>query len=151
VKLSEVVAEALRWIPAPLPRAIPIRVEDGGAPEVVASAGQIEQVVVNLVTNGARAVPEGKRGLVVVRTGPGSPGMARLEVADDGTGIEPALLERIFEPFFTTSPAGPGRGMGLGLAICHSIVTSHGGTISVESEVGKGSTFRVELPAAPPA
>jgi PAS domain S-box-containing protein len=151
VQLREVVAEALRWIPSPLARSAVVRVEDGGAPDVVASAGQLEQVVVNLVSNGARAIPEGKRGLVIVRTGPGSPGMARLEVVDDGTGIHPAIRERIFEPFFTTRQAGEGKGMGLGLAICHSIVTAHGGTISVESEVGKGSTFRVELPAAPAA
>ena len=64
-------------------------------------------------------------------------------------GIAPEHRSRIFEPFFTTRPAGDGRGSGLGLAICHSIVTVHGGTLTVESEVGKGSTFRVELPAAP--
>jgi signal transduction histidine kinase len=151
VKLREVVAEALRWVPSALARSAVVRVEDGGAPDVIASVGQFEQVVVNLVVNGARAIPEGRRGLVVVRTGPGSQGMARLEVLDDGTGIPPAIRERIFEPFFTTRQAGEGRGMGLGLAICHSIVTAHGGTISVESEVGRGSTFRVELPAAPDA
>jgi signal transduction histidine kinase len=75
--------------------------------------------------------------------------MARMEVIDHGTGMAPAILGRIFDPFFTTRPAGEGRGTGLGLAICHAIVTDHGGTITVESEVGKGSTFRVELPAAP--
>jgi signal transduction histidine kinase len=74
-------------------------------------------------------------------------GMARLEVIDHGSGIEPADLAHIFDPFFTTSDVG--KGTGLGLSICHSIVTAHGGTITVESEVGKGSTFRVELPAAP--
>jgi PAS domain S-box-containing protein len=151
LRLSEVVASASRWLPSTVERSAEVRFEDGGAPDVVASAGQLEQVVVNLVVNGARAIPEGRRGLVLVRTGPGSQGMARLEVRDDGTGIPPSIRERIFEPFFTSRPTGPGRGMGLGLAICHSIVTAHGGTISVESEVGKGSTFRVELPAAPDA
>jgi signal transduction histidine kinase len=63
--------------------------------------------------------------------------------------VDPAILGRIFDPFFTTRPSGEGRGSGLGLAICHAIVTDHGGTITVESEAGKGSTFRVELPAAP--
>jgi signal transduction histidine kinase len=67
--------------------------------------------------------------------------------AGHGTGIDPKLLGRIFDPFFTTADVG--QGMGLGLAISHSIVEAHGGTITVESEIGKGSTFRVELPAAP--
>jgi signal transduction histidine kinase len=57
------------------------------------------------------------------------------------------LMERIFEPFFTTRPQG--KGTGLGLSICSAIVTAHEGTLTVESEVGKGSTFRVELPAVP--
>jgi signal transduction histidine kinase len=72
--------------------------------------------------------------------------MVRLEVSDNGKGISPRLTERIFEPFFTTRPQG--KGTGLGLSICNAIVTAHGGTLTVESEVGKGSTFRVELPAA---
>jgi signal transduction histidine kinase len=73
--------------------------------------------------------------------------MVRLEVSDNGRGIAPELIERIFEPFFTTRPLG--QGTGLGLSICNAIVTAHGGTITVESEVGKGSTFRLELPVAP--
>jgi signal transduction histidine kinase len=73
--------------------------------------------------------------------------MARLEVIDHGTGIAPNTMERIFEPFFTTGDVG--TGMGLGLAVSHAIVMAHGGTLTVESEVGKGSTFRMELPAAP--
>jgi CheY-like chemotaxis protein len=69
-----------------------------------------------------------------------------VEVRDNGVGIPPQVRGRIFEPFFTTKPVGIGTG--LGLTICHGIVTSLGGTLSFESEVGKGSTFRVELPAA---
>jgi signal transduction histidine kinase len=84
---------------------------------------------------------------VVVRIGPSGTGMARLEVIDHGTGIDPAIRARVFEPFFTTRRVGTGRGAGLGLAISHAIITAHGGTITVESEVGRGSTFRVELPA----
>jgi two-component system NtrC family sensor kinase len=71
--------------------------------------------------------------------------MARLDVTDNGTGIDPTLMERIFDPFFTTR--GVGRGTGLGLSICHSIVTAHGGTLTVTSSPGAGSTFRMELPA----
>jgi signal transduction histidine kinase len=109
----------------------------------------MEQVVLNLVTNAARATPEGRRNTVILRIGPGAPGMARLEVVDHGTGIEPAILDRIFEPFFTTRRVGADKGTGLGLAICQAIVASHEGTLAVESQVGKGSTFRLELPAAP--
>ena len=79
----------------------------------------------------------------------GDEGAALLEVVDDGRGIPPAVLGRIFDPFFTTRPVGDGRGSGMGLAVVHAIVTAHQGKITVESEVGKGSTFRVELPAAP--
>ncbi len=147
IRLSDVVNDAMRWLPASLAGTATVRVEDRGAPDVSASAGQLGQVVVNLVNNAAKAYPEGKRGLVVVRIGPGEPGWARLEVVDQGVGIDPAIQERIFEPFFTTRPVGAGRGTGLGLAICHTIVTGHGGTITVSSTPGQGSTFRVDLPA----
>ena len=111
----------------------------------MASPGQIEQVVVNLVTNAANATPKGQHGLIVIRIGPGEPGMARLDVIDRGTGIEPARMGRIFDPFFTEGAVG--KGMGLGLAISHAIVTSHGGSLTATSVVGEGSTFRVELPS----
>jgi signal transduction histidine kinase len=65
-------------------------------------------------------------------------------------GILPEHLDRIFEPFFTTRPPGDHRGIGIGLAISHSIVEAHGGTLTVESEPGRGSTFRIVLPPAPP-
>ncbi len=150
VRLAGVVADAMRWLPASVAQSATVSVEDGGAADVIASSGQLEQVVVNLVTNAAKAMPEGRRGLIRVRVGPGGPGMSRLEVIDDGRGIEPGNLERIFEPFFTTRPVGAGRGMGLGLAISHAIVHGHGGTLTVTSVPGKGSTFRMELPAALP-
>jgi signal transduction histidine kinase len=108
-------------------------------------------VVLNLLTNAAKATPPGKRGDIVVRIGPGERGSARLEVIDHGTGIDPRIQDRIFEPFFTTRSTGVGRGAGLGLAISHTIVTDHGGSLTVDSEVGKGSIFRMEIPAAPPA
>jgi PAS domain S-box-containing protein len=145
VRLMDVVDLAMRWLPVAIDQTATVTVENGGAPEVVATAGQITQVVVNLVTNAAKATPEGARGAIVIRVGPGTPGMARVEVIDHGHGIDPAVLPRIFEPFFTTGDVG--EGTGLGLSICHAIVTSHGGTLTVRSEAGKGSTFRVELPA----
>ncbi len=148
VRVIDIVNGALRWLPPTIGQTASIQVENGGAPDITASPGQIEQVLVNMVTNAVQATPAGKRDTVIVRIGPGEPGMARLEVIDHGAGIETAALERIFEPFFTTRPTGAGRGTGLGLAISHAIVTAHGGTITARSDPAKGSTFRVELPAA---
>jgi signal transduction histidine kinase len=108
--------------------------------------GHIEQVIVNLVTNAVRAVPPDRDGLVTIRLGPGVAGMARLEVADDGIGMSEDVLRRIFDPFFTTRRVG--QGTGLGLPVVHSLVQAHGGTITVSSRPGEGTTFRVELPAA---
>ncbi|HUG37653.1 MAG TPA: ATP-binding protein, partial [Candidatus Limnocylindrales bacterium] len=72
-----------------------------------------------------------------------------LEVLDTGPGMPPEIQRRIFEPFFTTKP--PGQGTGLGLPLCRGIVEGHGGTLTVESAPGHGTTFRIELPAEPPA
>jgi PAS domain S-box-containing protein len=146
VRLMDVVDEAMRFLPATVSGAAAIRVENRGAPDVLASAGQIGQVLVNLVSNGSRAMAGKEKGTVRITVGPGSPGMALIEVADDGRGMPPEVLARIFDPFFTTRKAG--EGTGLGLPICHSIVTAHGGTIVAASRPGRGSTFRVELPAA---
>jgi signal transduction histidine kinase len=151
VRLIDVVADAMRWLPATVGKVARLQVEDGGAPDVMASAGQLGQVLVNLVTNAAHAIPASRRGLIVIRTSLAAGGRARLEVKDDGAGIAPEILDRIFDPFFTTHRTGAGKGMGLGLAIAHAIVTAHGGTLAVESTPGQGTTFRVELPPAPDA
>ncbi len=146
VSLPRVAEEALRWVPVELRARADVTFEDRGAPEVAASEGQLVQVLANLVSNGVRAVPADRRARVRIRTGPGSPGLAVLEVEDDGDGITPEVMRRMFDPFFTTREIG--QGMGLGLAICHAIVTAHGGTISASSEPGHGATFRVELPVS---
>jgi signal transduction histidine kinase len=142
VRLVDVVEKAAAWMRSS------VELQDHGAPEVLASADQIGQVVTNLLGNAARATTAGTGGRVVIRLGPGGPGMARLEIIARGSGIEPAVMKRIFDPFFTTRTVG--KGMGLGLSVAHAIVVAHGGTLTVESEVGKGSTFRMELPGAPP-
>jgi CheY-like chemotaxis protein len=117
-------------------------------PEVVANEARLGQVFLNLLLNAVQALPEGRIETneirVVVRAS--SSDRVVVEVHDNGIGIAPQVRGRIFEPFFTTKPVGIGTG--LGLAICHGIVTSLGGTLSVDSEVGKGSVFRVCLPAA---
>jgi signal transduction histidine kinase len=146
--LADVVAAAMQWLPATVAHRAVLQVEDHGAPDILASEGQIEQVLVNLVTNAANATPAARRGVITLRLGPGLPGMARLEVVDHGSGMSPATLQRIFDPFFTTRPVG--KGTGLGLAVSHAIITAHGGTLTAESKVGSGSTFRMELPASRP-
>jgi two-component system NtrC family sensor kinase len=143
VRLLEVVESAMRWLPASLGSHATVRVNPRESPEVRAPAGQIEQVVVNLVNNAARAIPEGRHGEMTIRLGVSTTGMARIDVIDNGAGIDPPLMERIFDPFFTTREAG--QGMGLGLPICHAIVTAHGGTLTATTVPGEGSTFRVEL------
>ena len=145
VRLLDVVNSAIRWLPASVPSSVAIRVEAGEPPDVMASEGLLEQVVVNLVTNAALAIPEGRSGEIAIRLGVGNHGMARIDVIDNGTGMVPELMERIFDPFFTTREVG--KGTGLGLPICHSIVVAHGGTLTATSVPGEGSTFRVELPA----
>jgi signal transduction histidine kinase len=112
---------------------------------VMADAVQLELALVNLVANSLDAMPKG--GVTSVTVGPTPEGHVRIEVADTGSGIAPDLLPRIFEPWVTTKEAG--RGTGLGLSITRDVVVSLGGTITVKSEVGAGSTFTVELPAAP--
>jgi two-component system NtrC family sensor kinase len=146
LRLVDVVEKAMRWIPASVGAATTVRVRNDGAPDVLASEGQLLQVVVNLVSNAAHAVPAGRRGEISIRLGSHDPEGAFLEVMDNGAGIEADVMQRIFDPFFTTRDVG--KGMGLGLPVCHAIVSAHGGTLRAVSAPGIGSTFRLELPAA---
>jgi CheY-like chemotaxis protein/two-component sensor histidine kinase len=119
-------------------------------PNAAGSATRLGQVFLNLVINAAQAIDEGDadRNTIRVACRPSDDGRVLVEIGDTGCGIPPELLARIFDPFFTTKPVGVGSG--LGLSICHGIVTALGGEIGVESRRGQGSTFRVLLPAAPP-
>ena len=118
-RLIDVVSDAMRWLPATLARDANITVEDLAAPDVMASAGQIQQVVLNLVTNAAKSSLHGTHGAIVIRVGPGASGMARLDVVDLGSGIEPTILGRIFEPFYSTRGVGGGTGLGLAISPRH--------------------------------
>jgi PAS domain S-box-containing protein len=119
----------------------------GPVPPVLGSDSRLGEVVLNLLVNAAQAIPDGEIAEHEVRivTRTDRLGCAVLEVRDTGCGIPPAIIKNIFDPFFTTKPIGSGS-TGLGLAICHSIVESLGGELTVESEPGKGSLFRVVLP-----
>ena len=118
-----------------------------GRPTAVLVAGQIEQILVNLVINARQAMPNGGR--LRVEVGENAEGdTIEVKIADSGNGIAPEHLRQIFEPFFTTkTPDDQGRGgTGLGLSVCRQIIEQHQGRIRVESVVGKGSTFTVKLP-----
>ncbi|WP_053133548.1 ATP-binding protein [Pseudomonas sp. MIACH] len=111
-------------------------------PEIECLASQLNQVVMNLVINAAQAMgPE--RGTITISNGVDGENVW-LEVADNGCGIAPEAVQKIFDPFFTTKPVG--EGTGLGLSLSYGIVKKHRGDISVSSELGKGTTFRVVLP-----
>jgi two-component system NtrC family sensor kinase len=117
-----------------------------GLPAIHGDPGQLSQVILNLLQNALQALPDGT-GEVTVRTRAREHG-CEVEVVDTGSGIPQANLTRIFEPHFTTK--APGEGTGLGLAISYRIVEGHQGRISVQSEVGGGSTFTVFLPCPTP-
>ena len=121
---------------------------------VKADQGQIEQVVVNLATNARDAMPRGGPLRIVTRNqrveaahpidGLPAGDFVALEVIDAGTGMDDGIRARIFEPFFSTKPKD--RGVGLGLAMVHGIVTRAGGHVMVESAPGQGTTFRLLFP-----
>jgi signal transduction histidine kinase len=119
-------------------------------PKVPVVAGQIEQILLNLVINARQAMPRGGRLRVEVREHARS-GMAEIRVSDTGVGIPPDRLRMIFEPFYTTKePDENGHGgTGLGLSVCRQIIEQHNGRMRVESVVGRGSTFTVKLPLHP--
>ncbi|MGF6328972.1 two-component system NtrC family sensor kinase [Pseudomonas sp. BS3782 TE3695] len=111
-------------------------------PDIECLPSQINQVIMNLIVNASQAIgPE--RGTITLRTGLEGETVS-IEIADTGSGIEPDNLQKIFDPFYTTKPVG--QGTGLGLSLSYGIVKKHQGDISVRSEVGVGTTFRVELP-----
>ncbi|HKP74840.1 MAG TPA: ATP-binding protein [Longimicrobiaceae bacterium] len=156
IQVEEVVQEALRLLRSSLPASIEVRASYAPElPPVLADPTQIHQIVMNLGTNAGQAMQEFGGVLSVdVSTarveesgGPSAelqPGLyVCVAVGDTGTGMSSDIRERLFEPFFTTKGV---EGTGLGLSVVHGIVREHGGAITVDSELGKGSLFRVYLP-----
>jgi signal transduction histidine kinase len=124
--------------------ALTLRLEEN-LPWVFIDRNQMKQVLLNLIHNALQAMPQGGDLIVGTAAVPREGGSwAALSVKDSGVGISPADQSRIFEPFFTTK--GDRGGTGLGLSVTYGIVTDHGGTIEIESEPNKGSTFTVWLP-----
>lgn len=114
---------------------------------VLGNSGRLEQVFVNLLLNAAQALPEGDpENTIEIATRKSLTDNVVIEVRDNGAGIPSEVLPRVFDPFFTTK--APGVGTGLGLSVCHRIVSQLGGDISVESVEGKGTVVRVSLPRA---
>ncbi len=121
--------------------------EYGAVPAVEANEGRLGQVFLNLLVNAAQAVPEGRAEHNLIRVTTRLDGERVITaVHDTGPGIPPKIMSRIFDAFFTTKAVGVGTG--LGLAICQRIVTDMGGELTVESEVGRGTTFFVSLPVS---
>ncbi len=116
---------------------------DSQNPKILGSANRFQQVILNLLTNAAHAID--KEGTISIRTkGNATKKIVTIEVEDSGHGIQEKDLHRIFDPYFTTKEAA--NGTGLGLAICYSIISEHGGQIDVESQIDRGTCFKITLP-----
>jgi PAS domain S-box-containing protein len=145
IDLAEVIAYAQNVASYQLHERARVEVHIAPLGPIYGSRARLEQVLVNLLVNAAHAIPDdGGDHRIDVDVSEAGPGRFAIEVRDTGVGMAPDLRARIFDPFVTTKPIG--EGTGLGLSICHTVVTALGGTIDVDSEVGKGSRFRVELP-----
>jgi len=160
LRIDLIVKEALKMIRASTPTSIEIRQDVSmDLPTVIADPTQVHQIVMNLCANAVHAIQD-EHGIIALSLDtirvddPGDerskkplPGeYVRLVVSDTGKGISPEIQERIFEPYFTTKKKG--EGTGLGLSVVYGIVREYGGTISVESEPGGGTTFTVHFPVA---
>jgi PAS domain S-box-containing protein len=159
ISITSLVRETHALLRASLPTTIEMPLASATTEDyVLADPAQIQQVIMNLATNGAHAMRDGGQLAIAVSSvtfASGSllpdpemePGaFVKLTVKDTGTGMTDEVRQRIFEPFFTTKEVGKGTGMGL--AVVYGIVKSHGGTVTVKSEVGQGSIFEVYLPRA---
>ena len=158
ISLLPTIEDALSLLRATVPANVEFRTAlEREIPPVLANASQIYQVLMNLGTNAGHAMPAGgvlSVSLDRIRITKSEPAVCgdlnrgeyvRLTVQDTGIGMSREMVDRIFEPFFTTKGLD---GTGLGLSVVHGLVKDHGGAITIESEVGKGSTFRVHFPAA---
>lgn len=149
IDIEPVLASAIRMVEHEISaRGELVRVRQGDVavrPRVLGDARRLEQVFVNLLVNAVQALLDGGRGRITLRETV-SEHAVTIDVEDDGAGIAPEHLGRVFDPFFTTKAVGVGTG--LGLSICHGIVAAFGGTMTIQSELGRGTCVRVVLARA---
>ncbi len=144
VNLTDLIAEVLKLLRFELQRkSIQLETDFGETPVISADPNKLKQVIINLVMNSVHAMQS--QGRILLTTRVNSDGMLELLIRDDGPGIAAELMGQVFEPFFTTKAEG--EGTGLGLYICQNIIREHGGTITVESQPGEGTSFIISLPA----
>jgi PAS domain S-box-containing protein len=145
VNLNQIIDETLTLVAHPF-RAASVQVIKnlgGDLPSILGSSNRLQQVFLNLFLNAKDAMPSG--GMLEVRSAANN-GSVEIEVTDTGIGIQRENLARLFDPFFTTKASG--RGTGLGLSVSYGIIKEHAGKIEVRSTPGKGTSFRLEFPAA---
>ena len=154
LRLESIIKECMKLLRPSIPSNIEFFIDlSSNCPQIMADGTQMHQVIMNLCTNAYHAMRE-EGGALTVGLHPfvaddalaGCVQELCLTVSDTGQGVAPEILDRIFDPYFTTKTAE--EGTGLGLATVHGIVVSHGGAVTVSSEVGRGTTFSVYLPAA---
>jgi signal transduction histidine kinase len=143
VDIHKVIQETLSLLEHPLKTArITVSSDLAAAtPSVTGNAGKLQQVFLNLFLNARDAMPGG--GVLEVRTSLVD-GRVEIVVTDSGVGISREHIKKIYDPFFTTKTAG--KGTGLGLSVSYGIVQEHGGSISVDSQLGRGTTFKLDFP-----
>ncbi len=149
VDINQVAADLLKYYARILAKTGKARLGsrfDPHLPGIRTDPGQVQQVLINLIDNAIHFTSR-SGGRIFLST-ESRPGGVRIRVQDNGPGMPPGVKDKIFDPFFTTKPVG--EGTGLGLAICYGIVKKLGGEIYVDSEEGRGATFTIELPLAPP-
>jgi two-component system cell cycle sensor histidine kinase/response regulator CckA len=148
VDVNDVVSSAERLLERLIGEDVRLELElDEDTSPIVIDPTRLEQVIMNLAVNARDAMPSGGTLVIATENVSSEDGeFVRISVTDSGTGMDEATRARLFEPFFTTK--GPGQGTGLGLATSYGIVTQAGGRIGVSSQLGKGSTFLVDLPRA---
>jgi len=145
VEVNALLEQSLRFLPHRDFEVV--RRLDSSLPAVAGDPNLLQQALLNILVNARQAMPNGGRLTVETCVVAGSTCPLQIRIADSGVGIPSDQLGRIFQPFFTTKA----KGTGLGLAIAARVVEEHGGRITVESAVGKGTTFTISLPTAPPA
>ncbi|MGH7122839.1 MAG: ATP-binding protein, partial [Stellaceae bacterium] len=146
VQLDQVVGQGVKLLRSLVPTTIDLVSDLVSVPPILGDPGQCYQVLVNLISNAARAIGTGPGVIAVRLEHDACTNGVVLAVQDSGCGMDEATQRRIFEPFYTTRKVG--EGTGLGLSVVHGIVTGHGGSIEVKSAPGEGTTFLIRFPCA---